>query len=179
MTLVPHAALRAGRSTPRPGSRSWPRPIIAITLLLVIAGAVLRHRHLRPGQGRRPDPLPAPLLDLLAPGGLHHDPAGHGRHHRDHPDLRPADHLRLQGHRLLEPRASPASASLVWAHHMFTSGMSDVRAACSSRCSRSWWPSRAPSRSSTGWRRSTRAPSTSSRRCSSPSPSSSCSASAG
>ena len=41
------------------------------------------HRDLRPGARRRPGPLPAPVLVLLAPGGLHHDPAGDGRHQRD------------------------------------------------------------------------------------------------
>ena len=36
-------------------------------------------RHLRPGARRRPGAVPAPVLVLLAPGGLHHDPAGDGR----------------------------------------------------------------------------------------------------
>ena len=46
--------------------------------------------------------------------------------------------------------------SLVWGHHMFTSGRATWRAS-SSRCSPFWWPCRAPSRSSTGWRPCTRA----------------------
>ena len=41
-------------------------------------GPRLPRRRLRPGRGRRPDHLPAHVLVLLAPGGLHHDPAGHG-----------------------------------------------------------------------------------------------------
>ena len=39
-------------------------------------------RHLRPGARRRPGAVPAPLLVLLAPGRLHHDPARHGRDQR-------------------------------------------------------------------------------------------------
>ena len=37
--------------------------------------AALPHRRLRPEVRRRPGPLPAPLLVLLAPRRLHHDPA--------------------------------------------------------------------------------------------------------
>ena len=40
-------------------------------------------RDLRSGARRRPGALPAPVLVLLAPGGLHHDPAGDGGHQRD------------------------------------------------------------------------------------------------
>ena len=61
-------------------------------------GAAPRGRHLRPGAGGRPDPLPAPLLVLLAPGRLHHDPAGLRRHQRDHPLLLAAADLRLPVH---------------------------------------------------------------------------------
>ena len=39
-------------------------------------------RHLRPGARRRPGALPAPVLVLLAPGGLHHGAAGDGRGQR-------------------------------------------------------------------------------------------------
>ena len=45
-------------------------------------GAGPGRRHLRPGAGRRPGALPALLLVLLAPGGVHHDPAGDGDHQR-------------------------------------------------------------------------------------------------
>ena len=44
--------------------------------------------HLRSGARRRPGALPAPLLVLLAPGGLHHDPAGDGRDQRGRVHLR-------------------------------------------------------------------------------------------
>ena len=58
-------------------------PVIAITVLLVGGRARAAHRHLRSGARRRPGALPAPVLVLLAPGGLHHDPAGDGRDQRD------------------------------------------------------------------------------------------------
>ena len=57
-------------------------PVIAITLLLVAVERGAALRHLRPGARRRPGALPAPVLVLLAPGGLHHDPAGDGRDQR-------------------------------------------------------------------------------------------------
>ena len=57
-------------------------PVIAITLVLVAAERALAPRHLRSEARRRPGALPAPVLVLLAPGRLHHDPAGHGRDQR-------------------------------------------------------------------------------------------------
>ncbi len=48
-------------------------------------GARVRRRHLRSAARRRPGALPALLLVLLAPGRLHHDPAGHGHHQRGDP----------------------------------------------------------------------------------------------
>ena len=53
---------------------------------------------------RRPDPLPARLLVLRAPRGLHHDPAGDGDHLGDPPGLRTQADLRLQGDRALDGR---------------------------------------------------------------------------
>ncbi len=58
-------------------------PVLAITLLLVALGARLQYRRLQSGAGRRPVAVPAPLLVLLAPGGVHHDPARHGRDQRN------------------------------------------------------------------------------------------------
>jgi cytochrome c oxidase subunit 1 len=85
-------------------------PIIAITLVMIILERAFG-RLFRPLQGRRPDPLRAPVLDLLPPRGLHHDPPRHGRGLRDHPGLRAQDHLRLQGDRVLQhghrPRGLP------------------------------------------------------------------------
>jgi len=57
-------------------------PVLGMTLLLVAFEKVFGFGHLRPGPRRRPGPLPAPLLVLLAPRRLHHDPAGHGRGER-------------------------------------------------------------------------------------------------
>ena len=99
-------------------------PVLAMALVLVGVERALGHRHLRPGAGRRPAPVPAPVLVLLAPGGLHHDPAGHGRRQRDHPLLRAQEHLRLRLRRLRRASASPCSASSCGAHHMFVAGQS-------------------------------------------------------
>ena len=58
-------------------------PVIAITILLVALERAVPHRSVQSGAGWRSAALPAPVLVLLAPGGLHHDPAGHGRDQRD------------------------------------------------------------------------------------------------
>ena len=78
-------------------------PVVAITILLRGVRARAARRHLRPDDRRRPGALPAPVLVLLAPGGLHHGAAGHGRHQRAHRRLLAQEHLRLQLRRLLEP----------------------------------------------------------------------------
>ncbi len=90
-------------------------PVLAITLALVAAGTAFPRGHLRPGGGRRPDSLPAPVLVLLAPGGLHHDSALDGCDQRADNVLCEEAHLRLQlrgvfecGHRGdLLPRMGP------------------------------------------------------------------------
>ena len=65
----------------------WAMLVTAFLLLLtlpVLAGAItmlsdrpqFRHDLLRPGRRRRPAAVPAPVLVLRPPRGLHHDPAG-------------------------------------------------------------------------------------------------------
>ena len=63
-----------------------------------------RHALLRPGARREPDPLPARLLVLRAPRGLHHGAARDGDHLGDHPGVRAQADLRLQGGRVLDGR---------------------------------------------------------------------------
>ena len=86
-------------------------PVLAMALILVIIERLLQHRHLRPGAGRRPAAVPAPVLVLLAPGRLHHDPARHGHRQRGHPLLRPQEPVRLHGRGPVELRHRRASAS--------------------------------------------------------------------
>ena len=109
--LVPAAAVRLGalRDEPDPGARhaghrDHARAAVAVE-------RVFGSRHLRPGTRRRPGALPAPLLVLLAPGRLHHDPAGHGRDQRAHRRLLAQAHLRLQLRRVLVAWRSRSSAS--------------------------------------------------------------------
>ena len=81
-------------------------------------GALVRHRRVRPRQGRRPDPLPAPVLDLFAPRRLHHDPARAGRHLRHLLGAHAAHHLRLQVHRHVERRHRTVRLGGVGAPHV-------------------------------------------------------------
>ena len=74
-------------------------------------GAPLRRRRqrarlgpVRPRARRRPGALPAPLLVLLAPGGLHHGPAGDGRRERGRRHLLAQEPVLVQGDRLLVAR---------------------------------------------------------------------------
>ena len=104
-------------------------------LLLVALRERLRLRHLRPGPRRRPGALPAPLLVLLAPRRLHHDPAGHGRGQRGGQCLPPA---RTCSATRRWPSRSLGIAFVgffVWGHHLFTSG-SRPSTPASSACSR-------------------------------------------
>ncbi len=82
-------------------------------------------RHLRPGARRRPDPLPASVLVLLAPGGLHHGAA-----------------RRWASSASSSPRsaASRSSATRLWpsrASALRSSASSCGATTCSSRASRS------------------------------------------
>ena len=58
---------------------------------------VLRHLVLQRRRRRRPGDVPAHLLVLRAPRGLHHDPAGVRHRVGDHPDLQPQAAVRLPG----------------------------------------------------------------------------------
>ena len=93
-------------------------PVLAITILLVGARARLPPRHLRSGARRRSAALPASVLVLLAPGGVHHDPARHGRDQRDHRLLLAQAHLRLQLHRHLQPGDCAARLPGLGASHV-------------------------------------------------------------
>ena len=98
-------------------------PVIAITVLLVAVERGAAPRDLRPGARRRPDPLPAPVLVLLAPGGLHHDPAGDGRHQRARPDF---SRKNIFGYTFVafSSLAIAIIGFFVWGHHLFVSGQS-------------------------------------------------------
>ena len=81
-------------------------PFIAASQFFVLFDYALRLQLLRPERGRRRADVPARLLVLLAPGGLHHDVAGLRDHLRGpvgevaKADLRlPDDGLLAAGHR--------------------------------------------------------------------------------
>ena len=133
-------------------------------------------RHLRSGARRRPGPLPAPVLVLLAPGGLHHDPAGDGRDQRAD---RGFSRKNIFGYAFVAFSSLAIAVSASWSGATTcSSAASRSTPAWSSRSSASSSRSRRRSRSSTGRRRSTRARSRATRRCSTPSASSACSRSA-
>ncbi len=153
-------------------------PVVGINLLLIIAERLFGIGVFDPAKGRRSDPLPASLLDLLAPRRLHHDSARDGGDLRDHACVRPADDLRVQVHRVFEHRHRLGGRAGVGPPHVRERRRA-TRRARSSRCSPCSSPYPAPSRSSTGWPRSTRARSSWRRRFSTRCPSSFSSPSAG
>ena len=72
---------------------------------------------------RQPDPVPAPVLVLRPSGGLHRRAAG--LRHRLRPDQHPCaqEHLRLPHDGVGDRRHRRAVSFIVWAHHMYVSGM--------------------------------------------------------
>ena len=112
-------------------------PVIAITLVLVMAERTLGLGDLRSEARRRPGAVPAPVLVLLAPGRLHHDPAGHGR--RSASSSRPCRASRSSATPSSRSRASRSrsSASSSGATTCSSAASRSTRASCSrsSRCS--------------------------------------------
>ena len=82
-----------------------------------------RHRLLRPGPRRRPDPVAAPVLVLRPPRGLRRAAAGDGHRGRDHDGVRAQEAVRLQDGHLHGHRHRRAVSFFVWAHHQFIAGI--------------------------------------------------------
>ena len=79
-------------------------PVIAITMVLLGLERLLHAGIFDPTRRRRPGPVSAPVLVLLAPSRIHHDSAGHGGHQRNCYVLLAQSHLRIQLRGLLKHR---------------------------------------------------------------------------
>ena len=79
-------------------------PVLTSALIMLFIDRNYGGHFFDPAQRRRPDPLAERVLVLLAPGGLHHGPAGDGHDQRDPAGLQPQAALRLQGVRLRDGR---------------------------------------------------------------------------
>ena len=101
-------------------------PVLAITLLLLLAEETAARGDFRPVLRRRSGAVPALLLVLFASGGLHHDPAGHGGHQRGDLRPQPQTYLRLQLHRLQFGGAGAARASWSGATTCLSAGQSNL-----------------------------------------------------
>jgi cytochrome c oxidase subunit 1 len=94
----------------------------------LVAGAVmlLFDQQLGTGffdpEGRRPDPLAAPVLVLRSPRGVRGAAARDGHRGRDHHGVRPQEAVRLQDGPLHGHRHGRLSF-FVWAHHQFIAGI--------------------------------------------------------
>ena len=97
-------------------------PVLTSALIMQTAGPRGRDQLLQPGRldggqrpagrrRRRPAALPAPVLVLLAPGGLRHDPAGDGHGLRHHRHLLAQAALRLQADGASRSPGSPGWGS--------------------------------------------------------------------
>ena len=105
-------------------------PVLAAGVLLLFLDRIFGTHFFVAGAAvdegrRRSDPLPAPLLDLRPPGGLHPHPAGVGHRLRPPLVLLAQARLRLQGAAVSMSVVTVLSA-VVYGHHMFVVGMSPL-----------------------------------------------------
>ena len=98
-------------------------PALSAGLTMLLLDRQVGNALLHSPEGRQRRALPARVLVLRAPRGLHHDPARDGDHLRGHPRLLAQADLRLHGDRALDARRSRFYSMLVWAHHMFAVGL--------------------------------------------------------
>ena len=106
-------------------------PVLAAATLLLLLDRVLRHavlhrRARRRARRRRSHPVPAPVLDLRPPGGLHPDPAGLGHRRRLLAVLRAQAGVLVPRIGLGADRDRRCCRRVVYGHHMFTTGMSPM-----------------------------------------------------
>jgi hypothetical protein len=86
-------------------------PVLAGVITMTADRPPLRHQLLRRRRRRRPGDVPAHLLVLRPPRGVHHDPAGLRHHQPDHSGLRPQETVRLRLDGVCHRRASPSCRS--------------------------------------------------------------------
>ena len=72
-------------------------PVLAVTIILLVRGARVPPGYFRPGARRRPGAVPAPVLVLLASGGLHHGAAFDGCGQRSRSARFPASRFSATG----------------------------------------------------------------------------------
>ena len=124
MGWMRHAALRLGDLRRPASSRCSRRRSWACRSCVVGHRPRVRLGHLRSGAGRRSGALPAPLLVLLAPRRLHHDPARRwawsARWCRTFARKNPSSYKAIAYSTL----GIAFVGFLAWGHHMFVAGMS-------------------------------------------------------
>ena len=139
-------------------------PFIAASQFFVLLDRALGFNFFNAGQGRRRADVPARLLVLLAPGGLHHDAARLRDHQRNHRrEVAQAD-LRLPHDGVLAAGDRRARLHRLGAPHVhLRDGRLDPHP--DGDHDRASSPCRPASRSSRGWRRCGAGCCTSTRRC--------------
>ena len=100
-------------------------PVLAMSLLLIVGGALFRPADLRSGCRRRSAAVPAPVLVLQPSRRLHHDLAGDGRGLRGVRLLRAPARIRLR-FMVFALMMIGVVGFMVWGHHMFVAGQSPL-----------------------------------------------------
>ena len=97
-------------------------PVLTSALIMLFIDRNYGGHFFDPANGGNADPVPERVLVLLAPGGLHHDPAGDGDHLARSCRSSRASRCSATRRSCSRPSRIGALGFSVWAHHMFTTG---------------------------------------------------------